>query len=197
VWLLTEVSERLEVPGTNLHLGTQLMAPRRRWAGILTTLPLTSLPEPHPASASAIIEGITFCSSILPWRGCGDRDPWDGERHHQKTEAAVADLLPHLRQADRLVWGGDWNHALSGREYAGSKAGRTAILAAVNQLHLAVPTAGLPHQIEGLLSIDHLAIGPGIRIEAAHRIVAALDGSRLSDHDAYVANVILAGASQL
>ena len=42
----------------------------------------------------------------------------------QLDEALVDDLLLRLRAADALVWGGDWNHALTGPEQAGSLAGR-------------------------------------------------------------------------
>ena len=85
----------------------------------------------------------------------------------------------------RLVWGGDWNHALSGREYAGSLGGRKVVLDAVDQLDLSVPTADLPHPIDGLLSIDHVAVPRGTATTAS-RLPAERDGTRLSDHDAYV-----------
>ena len=73
VWLLTEVSERLHVEDYDLHLTEALMAANRRWAGVLarTDLGLAPLTDPHPASALANIEGWTYCSSILPWKGCG------------------------------------------------------------------------------------------------------------------------------
>ena len=48
-----------------------------------------------------------------------------------------------------------------------------------------MPTAELPHAIEGLLSIDHVAVPAGSNV-VARRVVAACDGKRLSDHDAYV-----------
>lgn len=34
------------------------------------------------------------------------------------------------------VWGGDWNRALSGPEYSGSKAGRLHLLEALDRLGL-------------------------------------------------------------
>ena len=86
------------------------------------------------------------------------------------------------------MWGGDWNHALTGKEYAGSIGGRRFILGAVDDLGLEVPTAELPHAIDGLLSIDHVAV-PRAWSSSASRISAELDGRRLSDHDAYVVEV--------
>ena len=119
--------------------------------------------------------------------------PWTGAKHADKTAHTVDDLLLHLRAADALVWGGDWNHALSGREYAGSLGGRKVVLDAVDQLDLSVPTADLPHPIDGLLSIDHVAVPRGTATTAS-RTPAERDGTRLSDHDAYVVEVFTASA---
>ena len=187
VLLLTEVSERVVVPGYSLHLGQALMAPRRRWAGVASRAPLAPLPDPHPASAMAVGDEWTYCSSILPWRGAGSREPWVGSRHAEWTAACVAGLLEHLT-TDRLVWGGDWNHALSGREWSGSIAGRRTITDALEKLDLTVPTADLPHHIEGLLSIDHVAVPRDIPAQAT-AVDVTRDGRRLSDHDAYVVDL--------
>lgn len=185
VWMLTEVGEQMEVPGQALHLSEESMSRGRRWAGILSSHRLAPEPDPHPASALAVVGGIAFCSSILPWRTCGSERPWIGENQTQKTAAAVGELLPGLSKHDRLVWGGDWNHAMKGREYAGSVAGRAAIQATVDQLRLRVPTRELPHRLEGALSIDHIAVGPGFVV----RSVEHVDATELSDHDAYVADL--------
>lgn len=90
------------------------------------------------------INDLRVCASILPWRSCGTRDPWTGSTTAVKTAAAVA----CVEAATPVVWGGDWNHALSGRE---------SILDAVDRLGLQIPTASAQHQID-LLSIDHIAI---------------------------------------
>jgi hypothetical protein len=182
--LLTEVSERVAIPSYTLHLSTARMAPRRRWAAVATRAPLEPQADPHPASAMAVSQGWTLCSSILPWRSCGGA-PWRGHRHADRTRAALDELLANLPRA-RLVWGGDWNHALSGREHAGSVAGRVHVLAAVDALGLVVPTAQLPHAIAPMLAIDHIAVPADATTSAAAAVVATADGERLSDHDAYV-----------
>lgn len=46
VLLLTDVSERLELPGYDVDLGRQLMAPKRRWAAIASRLSMSPQPEP-------------------------------------------------------------------------------------------------------------------------------------------------------
>jgi hypothetical protein len=46
VLLLTEVSERLDLPGYDVHLGRQMMAPKRRWAAIASRLSMSPQPDP-------------------------------------------------------------------------------------------------------------------------------------------------------
>ena len=185
VWLLTEVNERTSLPGYAIHMSDVPMAARRRWAAVASRRPMASSPDPHPASAAAQVGATTYVSSVLPWRNARSGPVWVGDRHADRTQTAVDDLLLRLRAAPALVWGGDWNHALTGKEYAGSKAGRDAIAGALDELALVVPTADLPHAIEGLLSIDHVAVPAG-SAASGRRVVAEWEGKRLSDHDAYV-----------
>jgi hypothetical protein len=86
---------------------------------------------------------------------------------------------------NKLVWGGDWNHAMMGKEYSGSQEGRAHITKAVASLGLKIPTEQLPHRILGLLSIDHIAVGESVEVVSAERI----DATGLSDHDAYVIEI--------
>lgn len=182
VLLLTEVSERVDIPGYDLHLGQNLMAPRRRWAAVASRLPASPEPDPHGASAMVDLQGMRVCCSVLPWRTCGNRDPWVGTSVADKTSATVA----AVEISTPSVWGGDWNHAMSGKEWAGSVAGRQSLSAAVERLQLQVPTASSPHQIEGLLSIDHIAVPSSWAISSTQRHRAFVGETRISDHDAYV-----------
>ena len=124
VLLLTEVSERLELPDYSIHRTSGPMAPRRTWAAVATRAPLAAQAEPHFATALARCHGWTFASSILPWSGGGTQMYGEG-RTVDKTIRTLDALLVALPR-ERLIWGGDWNHAFSGSELAGSKAGRTA-----------------------------------------------------------------------
>ncbi len=160
------------------------MAHGRAWARVLSRRELAPLDDPHPASAAARIDGVTWCSSILPWRGCGSGHPWIEGRHGERTHHAVHQLASALSPGP-LVWGGDWNHAITGPEHAGSKEGRVHIAALVESRGLYVPTALLRHRIPGLLSIDHVAI-PSAWSASVRRIAAEADGARLSDHDVYL-----------
>lgn len=75
---------------------------------------------------------------------------------------------------------------MTGREEAGSMEGRRAIERLVATLRLSVITVNAPHRIDGLLSIDHIAVPTTWTCAPCRRVVAETDGARLSDHDAYV-----------
>lgn len=182
VWLLTEVSHRLDLGGV-LHRSAGDIARKRSWAAVWAPALAAVEPDPHPASAAAVVGDVYMCSSILPWRSCGTRSPWEGERHADKTVAT----LDHLRSgwpAGSLVWGGDWNHGLVGKESAGSMGGRQALLDLLVERDLQVPTAELPHRLPGRTSIDHVAVPTSWTAEGRH-----VDAVGLSDHDAYVVDV--------
>jgi len=184
VLLLTEVDLRVHLDGYSAQPTTALMRPQVAWASVLSLKPLRALPDPHPATAAVEGWGFTWCSSVLPWRSCGAGPVWSGANHAERTQAAVMELMSALGPGP-LVWGGDWNHALSGREHAGSMAGRQSIENAMRRRDLEVPTALLPHALDGLLSIDHIAV-PGGASTTATRIKAVAGAVRLSDHDAYL-----------
>jgi hypothetical protein len=78
---------------------------------------------------------------------------------------------------------------MSGPEWSGSQDGRRCILDAVNSLALQIPTASACHQIDGLLSIDHIAIPIAWHVFDLEHHPASTDGARISDHDAYVIDV--------
>ncbi len=185
IWLLTEVPTGAALPGFDSHLTNSKMASHKHWAGVFSQATLGALPDPHPASAAAMIADWCVCSSILPWRSCG-LTPWCEGTNAEKTERAVDQLLGSL-PSNGLVWGGDWNHAMQGRESVGSLAGRSAIRRALADRRLKLATENSPHRIDGLGSIDHIAIPETAQVVSTDRIVAATElGQRLSDHDAYV-----------
>lgn len=189
VWMLTEVVEKVHLPGFDLHLGTQEMAPGRRWAAIASADPLHPRPDPHPASAAARIGQLAVVCSVLPWRTCGP-DPWGEGGHHERTTRAVrriSDAWP----AGLVVWGGDWNHALVDRETAGSLAGRGEVIRVIEERSLQVPTTNLPHQLDELRSIDHIAVPAAWQVRSAEHVAARIGGRNLSDHDAYVVELAL------
>lgn len=190
VWLLTEVRHETSLPGFECHLTTAKMGDAKSWAGVFSRRPLQPLPDPHAASAAAVGMGLVWCSSILPWRSCGT-DPWGEGTTSEKTARALEHLMGGL-PAGGLVWGGDWNHAMEGPEYAGSLAGRSAINEALAGRRLQLATRALPHTVSGLFTIDHIAVPDGAQVLGATRVSAENQhGRRLSDHDAYTADATL------
>lgn len=185
VLLLTEVHHETRVTGMRGRTTYGLMAPDRFWAAVFTSGPHLAYPDPHGAAAMVVVDGVTFVSSVLPWRSCGAGFPWLGERHADKTAHAVAPIA-RLRQP--VVWGGDWNHALEGPERVGSKEGREHIFGVLDALGLQVPTGELPAQGSDC-SIDHVAVPKEWVLIGAEQVPAEADGKRLSDHDAYVVEV--------
>ena len=179
VLLLTEVRRDVTLLDYGMHATAADMAARRAWAAVLSRRRLSPCPDPHPASALAESGGLVLCSSILPWRGAGGRDVWTGTRHADWTCHTVEALRRQLPV--HSIWGGDFNHALTGREWSGSKAGRGHIHQLMSELDLAAATTDLPHRIEGLLSIDHVAIPTTWLVMRRTRH----DATGLSDHDAY------------
>ena len=183
--LLTEVLDKVEIPGLNIHFTEDEMQPGRRWAAVASDAPLRPLPDPHGATALAEIDGLCVASSILPWRNSGGAPAWVGQDQGSRTAAAVASI----RAAAPVVWGGDWNHELTGRLYTGSTDGRTSILEALDHLGLSAPTDASPHRLPGARSIDHVAIPAFWTVASVECVSAIVDGVELSDHDAYVVEI--------
>lgn len=183
--LLTEVVDAVEVPGHSIHFTEAEMHPGRRWAAIASSARLRPLPDPHGATALAEVDCLRIASSILPWRNSGGAPPWRGDDQGSRTATAVATI----ETSAPIVWGGDWNHELTGRLYAGSKGGRMAILGVLDRLGLSAPTIASPHRLVGATSINHVAVPAFWTVTSVERVSAIVDGVELSDHDAYVVEI--------
>ncbi|HEX8971243.1 endonuclease/exonuclease/phosphatase family protein [Oryzihumus sp.] len=186
IWLLTEVPRGLDLDGFHQHRSKESIVAERRWAAVLSKAWLTPENDPHPASCAATVEGITFCSSVLPWRSARPRRPWVQGKHAEKTRSALVSIELDLAGKPDVVWGGDWNHSLTGPETAGSLQGRLYLAATLERLQLQVPTSDLPHRLPGISSIDHIAVSRDLPKPKARWVPAEAHGRRLSDHDAYV-----------
>jgi hypothetical protein len=185
VWLLTEVHVDTSIPDMQIHRTAELMGPRKTWAAILSIADADPQPDPHRATALARIDGLRFMSSVLPWRTCGPS--WPGSALAEKQRAALDALRMHLDET--TIWGGDWNQALEGSEYVGTRDGRDQIIELIATSCLSVPTRSLGSATSGQRSIDHIAVPMGWNVHGAIRVLAQVGGNRLSDHDAYVITV--------
>ena len=184
VWLLTEIHPKAvdrndTIAGFQYRFSSEVMARKQHWAAVLGRGAFSAKEDPHAASAAVDIDGITFCSTILPWRGAPSDYPWIGKTHVEKTEAVLGALTMSLPKND-LVWGGDWNHSLLGVEVAGSRGGRTHLQAAIREWNLQVPTAALLHHNDICNAIDHIAV-PCLGLSAAPRELRSAD-SRITMH---------------
>lgn len=162
------------------------MGPNQYWAAILSDKPFDRIRrDPHPASAAVVVDKITYCSTVLPWRSVKESafPPIDA-KHAEKTKRAIELLVRELPPSN-LVWGGDWNHSLVGSEGAGSNEGRKYLLDALEVLGLKVHTIDLMHQNGVSKTIDHIAVPKSWNASGAKQICA----KGLSDHDAYVVDV--------
>lgn len=188
VWLLTEVPAAFSLPGGDLVRSEPMPSMKpKSWAAVWSNQPSVEAPSPHPAAALVQLENLLICSCVLPWRGARPYWPDNGSSIAAITIAALDRLRGSLTSMEHpVVLGGDWNHAMTGREQVGSIEGRRAIEALVAVIGLTVTTVNAPHRIEGSLGIDHIAVPKAWTSSPSTRVVAEADGARLSDHDAYL-----------
>lgn len=184
IWLLTEVPSALPLVGGALARSPSQMGRNQHFAAVWSGEGGRPLAAPSPATAAMEVDGVSFYSSVLPWRTCGPDWPWCGGDQASRT----ADALDSLDRAftDDLVWGGDWNQTMTGPNYGGTRIGRAAIEDLLLRRGLFLATRDLPHRQPGMASIDHIAVPENWTITSAERLPVP---SRLTDHDAYVIDV--------
>ncbi len=180
VLLLTEVPPDLELPDYELTRSAGAMTRDQAYSAVASRLGLQPMTAPHAASAAAVVGGVVHVASVLPWRGA-EQDVWSGTSTGERTVACVDALDPFLREQAAVVWGGDWNHTLSGGLHGSSPAGRERLERLLADLRLDLPTRDCPRGTYDMATIDHVALRDPAAV-AEHVPVER----RLSDHDAYV-----------
>ena len=188
VLLLTEVPPDFALPG---YRTTELRHPTMRptkpdgqhyaAVGVVDDLELEQLEPPSVTSAAARIDGTVFVSTVLPWPNA-PAPPYDGGTQAEQTACALDELEPWLDGHPALVWGGDWNHPLSGSLSGFTRRGHDRIVAAVARLRLTVHTRDEWAQETRYgrhRSVDHVAS----RHDPAP--VQVVDGRVYSTHNAY------------
>jgi hypothetical protein len=198
LWLLTEVPAAWQRVTARLSFSGS--RPRERdqfWSAIISKWPLESIKTKHPSLAMALIKhpkgAFLAASSVFPWRGAAKYWPSkDGEsfadrcartlRAHRAEICSARGVLP-------VVWGGDFNQALSGRDYVGSDAGREALSKAFAHLGLRAVTVEAEGQDPPQRSIDHIAIPKVWNSWALQVQRSQPDGRLLSDHPSYVVSL--------
>ena len=193
----------------------------KRWAGIQTQLPIEPLDDwPTDVAAAeeslciarvrlpegAQTTSVLVACSVLPWRGAGRYWPGIPEKDFNAQQNFV--LEHHMNRIgaawdgeEPIVWGGDFNQELrtlaperraAGYGLAGTVAGIERLHAAFDRFGLQPLTAGAEHLNPEAPSIDHLAVSKRLarRNAVVHRPTYE-NGTLLSDHAAYVADVEL------
>ena len=160
VWLLTEVPHSFEMaPGTTTFSGS-MGESGKAFAAVWARDGLEDLATIHPAAAFAKVGDMRVCSCVLPWRAASKQSWPDTGDLATITQTAIDRLEEGLGAGDGdLVWGGDGNQSLQGRDHVGTPAGWSAVRALIATLGLTTPTSGLAHAADGgQFSIDHIAV---------------------------------------
>lgn len=165
VWRLTEVDTRVVLEGYEAARSQSTMQRGQHYAAVLSRAGLAALFAPHPASAAARVLGRTYCSSVLPWPRVPPGEPWVEGTTRDKAAVAIEDIAAGLPVGS--VWGGDWNHPITGSD-AGFYRGRDLTLGAAERLDLQLPTANLPARTRPASSIDHIAVPREWSVRAEH-----------------------------
>ncbi|MCU1602757.1 MAG: hypothetical protein JWO22_3466 [Frankiales bacterium] len=118
-------------------------------------------------------DGVTYLSSVLPWRGMGGSQAERTLEWVERLDAAWPD--------GPVVWGGDWNHEMHGRVWVGCREGRDAINGLLERRGLVCRTAMLQTR-QGARSIDHIALPATWSV----RQVEIREAVGLSDHDGVI-----------
>jgi hypothetical protein len=199
LWLLTEVPSHMKFGEVRSSFsGSVPPGDDQSWAAVSSTFPMEPIPSEHPSLAMARIDhpkGRPFvaASSVFPWRTAAKYWPVeDGDTFAERCAGTLAKHLAEISVASGglpVVWGGDFNQALSGPERVGSDVGRQALLDAFKELGLRVVTVEAAGQDPNQRSIDHIAIPEDWTSWALEVQPPQSDGRLLSDHPSYVVSV--------
>jgi Endonuclease/Exonuclease/phosphatase family len=198
LWLLTEVPASWQFGTANSSFsGSRPGEDDQYWSTIICRWHVEPIDTTHPSLAMARIdhpaEPFLVAASVFPWRGAaefwptGDGDTF-AERCVNTLEAHSAEIC-EARCGLPVVWGGDFNQALSGRDYVGSDAGREALSRAFKHIGSRAVTIESDGQVTPHQSIDHIAVPKAWRSEDVEVQRPQSDGRFLSDHPSYVVAV--------
>jgi endonuclease/exonuclease/phosphatase family metal-dependent hydrolase len=211
LWFLTELHADLAVSAQAIHFSQPRDEANPDWrkATISTRWPI----EPIPADDSPVegrlamarvyppgCEGsVLAVCSVLPWRGATPhwRRLLGSHLTYRDVYAHLLDYVVRRIHAERqpgenVIWGGDFNQALIGRDYVGTLHGRAGLLRAFDEMELQVPTRDLPAKTVNHPAIDHIAIPAGWHVVTPPATqVPTLESRSLSDHALYLVETVM------
>lgn len=198
LWLLTEVPAAWQRVTAKLSFsGSRPGEMDQYWSAIISKWPFEPIETKHPSLAMARIDhpGGDFlaASSVFPWRGAAKLWPEkDGDTFAKRCTATLKAHAEEIEKAGSglpVVWGGDFNQALSGPERVGSDVGREALLDAFEKLGLRAATVEAAGQDPLQRSIDHIAIPEDWSLWTLEVQRPQSEDRFLSDHPSYVVSV--------
>ena len=205
--VLTEPPPGVSLPGSSSVLSPAgadgwswvvIVGPGVRSAGL-------DLPFGRMATAALATFGdleVVVYGSVLPWRSIASQthgilqlgesygESFARLLHEQASD--VADLQaahPHAV----VLWAGDFNQALEGTEYVGSKDQRLLLKETLDRLGMTAWNADLARQVhDGQVYAIDLVCGPtALANVAPEEMSGSLDERKLSDHAGYVVTLDL------
>ena len=206
VWFLTELHSDWKLanqdicfaPSRNEALET------RRFAGISTSWGMAPLIGPDdPAEGWICLARLTdpvtnqtclAASTVLPWRGITPhwrqilgREVTFPEAFRHVLNYVVQRIDDARRPGEDVIWGGDFNQALTGRNYVGTLQGRSDLSTALDRLGLQAATANLPALGLTQPAIDHIAIPSTWSVRGNPNVHRPTRNEKpLSDHALYL-----------
>lgn len=199
----------LTEPGASYMNGPGVVTSPRRdgdqkddepWVAIVGTsvepVPLEIPFERMAAAATARVNDVPLViyGSVLPWAFVGRAAPELLREGETATDAFLRVLREQAADIERLgrrhpdhaiIWAGDFNQTVSGRNFGGSATRREALLGALDRLGLVAWNGAAANVDEGMRAID-LICGPCERtIGRQGRIDPTIDGVVASDHAGY------------
>jgi hypothetical protein len=198
VWILTEVPADLRLRKGNVLVGSPCPGEKGQcWTAIASRWPLVPLRGRHPTLQLAALRhpaaNVLVAASVLPWRSA-DR-AWPGDASLPYAQQFAQCLSAHAAEIGQashgyqLVWGGDFNQSLAGREYVGSLKGRALVWEAFDGLGLMPVTAAAAGSPAGTHAIDHIATPDSWTLETLSVERPRRDELVLSDHPAIIATM--------
>jgi len=207
VWFLTELHADFHLHAYHVAFSAPRIdaPPSFRKAAIASRFPLQRIPGlDHPAEGRLCLarlilpdtnETMLAVSTAVPWRGATPQ--WRAILGQEVSyadvyEAVLMYMVARVREerlpGEDVIWGGDFNQGLVGRDYVGTLRGREALTRAFDSFGLSVPTRNQAALIRNHPAIDHIAIPatwPG-NTETAAVYRPMRKGRHLSDHALYL-----------
>lgn len=175
------------------------------WVGIVgPSVHRASIEIPFERMAAAAITQVggvelVVYGSVLPWNGAIAQAPYlaragesAGDLFQRILGEQVADfqLLRQKHPGSTVLWAGDFNQPLEGPNAGFSNQNRDAVEGALDALGLVAYNRRLAHAKDGCFAIDLICGAASLAATDLRRIDPVIDGEELSDHAAYVVDLM-------